>query len=97
MRIKSARRWVVVFDDFKNESATTSTVAFIKQKDALDFAEKCLLAFRDKDFVVQGLAAPVVDMDIGKAKAETNGYALLDADKKIVQTAKVYPVRIQVD
>ena len=97
MQIKSARRWVVVFGDFKNESATTSTVAFIKQQDALDFAEKCLLAFRDKDFIVQGLATPVVDMDIGKTKAETNGYALLDADKKIVQTAKIYPVRVQVD
>ena len=54
-------------------------------------------AFRDKDFVVQGLTAPVVDMDIGKAKAETNGYALLDTDKKIGQPAKVYPVRVQVD
>lgn len=97
MKIKSARRWVVVFDDFKNESATTSTVAFTKQQDALDFAEKCLLAFRDKDFVVQGLTTPVVDMDIGKTKAEANGYALLDTDKKIVQTAKVYPVRVQVD
>lgn len=58
---------------------------------------KCLSAFRDKDFIVQGLATPVVDMDIGKTKAETNGYVLLDADKKIVQTAKVYPVRVQVD